>query len=100
MKRACFRVNYFLGGQPASAFIVAGTDTEASAFLGVQDGSAQVSKVAYPVEVVGLDTAHALIPPTPVTVAPFDIPRTVSRSEFDSLQAELADLKKQLAPAK
>ena len=99
MSKATFRVNYFKGGQPAQAFIVAETEGEASAFLGVTDGSAQVNRVAYPVEVVGLDDAHAPLAPMPITTAPFDMPKGVSRQEFDALAAKLAEVQAQLAAA-
>jgi hypothetical protein len=97
VSKATFRVNYFKGGQATTAYVVAETDSDASAFLGVTDGSAQVNRVAYPVEVVGLDTAHAPLPAMAVTVAPFDLPKAVSRQEFDALQTQMADLRNQLA---
>jgi len=97
VSKATFRVNYFKGGQPAQAFIVAETEGEASAFLGVTDGSAQVNRVAYPVEVLGLDDAHAPLAPMPITTAPFDMPKGVSRQEFDALAAKLAEVQAQLA---
>ncbi len=98
-KRGVFRVNYYLGGQPATAFVCAFSDNEASAFLGVQDGSASVTRVAFPVEVAGVDTSHAPIPPIAPNVAPYDSPRSVSRAEFDALAQQFADLQSQL-PAK
>jgi hypothetical protein len=96
-KLACFRVNYFRGGQPATAYVVAVSEGHAAAFMGVTDGSAQVNRVAYPVEVVGLDPAHAPLVPMPINVAPFELPKNVSRDEFNALQAQLADMQKQLA---
>lgn len=93
----CYRVNYYKGGQPATAFVVAETDTAASNFLGVQDGSASVTRIAGPVEVVGLDAAHAPLPAMPVTIAPFELPKAATRQELDSVRAELDALKAQVA---
>lgn len=95
-KRGVFRVNYYLGGQPATAFVCSYSDTSASAFLGVMDGSASVTRVAYPVEVDGVDTAHAAIPALAITVAPFDLPKTVSRAEFEALASQIVELQTQL----
>jgi len=66
-KRSTFRVNYYVNGQVKTAFVVAYTLDEAAEFLGVRDGSASGASVAYPVEVPGLDEAHAPLPQLPVT---------------------------------
>ena len=96
--RGVFRVNYLENGQPKSGFVAAYTDVEAAAHFGVADQSGvQVTKALYPVEVAGIDGAHARIPSPPASVAPFDAPKSVSRLEFEALLAQLADLKAQVA---
>lgn len=96
--RGVFRVNYQENGQPKSGFVVAFTDVEAAAFLGVANQSGvQVTKALYPVEVSGTDDPHAVIPSSPVNVAPFDISKGVSRDEFNALVSVIADLKAKLA---
>ena len=92
-----YRVNYYIGGVPAQAFVCAETDVEASAFVGVRDGSAQTNMIAKDVEVAGVDKPHdALIGIAP-SVAPFEAPKSVSRQEFAQLQEQLAALQNQLA---
>ena|ERR1700756_177229 len=95
--KSCYRVVYYKGGSQITAFVVAETDTEASTFIGVVDGSASVTRVASPVEVSGLDPAHAALPSMPVNVAPFELPRSVSRAEFEALAQQIAVLQQQLA---
>lgn len=98
MMRGVFRVNYQENGQPKSGFVAAFTDVEAAAHFGVADQSGvQVTKALYPVEVAGTDAPHAVIPSIPASVAPFDMPKSVSRQEFDALQSQIADLQQQLA---
>lgn len=92
-----YRVNHYVGTTPKTSFVVASSEAEASSFLGVRDGSAQVSTVASPVEVVGLDKPHAALATIPVNVAPFDIPHNVSRKEFEGLQQQITDLKALIA---
>ncbi len=94
MARGTYRVNYYVNGQPKSSFVCAESDVVAAAFLGVQDGSATSVPVAYPVEVVGIDPAHAAIPVIVPNVAPFEAPKGVSRQEFDALLAQVAALAK------
>jgi hypothetical protein len=90
-KRGLFRVNYFQNGQPATAFVVALTDVEAAAFMGVANGSGvQVTRDRYPVEVVGLDKEHAIIPSPPVNFAPPQPARQLSDSELAKLRVLLA----------
>lgn len=97
-KRGLFRVNYFdPAGNPKTSFVVAFTDVEAAQFLGVVDSSGvQITRDRYPVEVAGLDATHASIPPIPVEKAAFDLPKSVSRSEFEALQATLNALTEQM----
>jgi hypothetical protein len=98
-KRGVFRVNYYVSGQSTTAFVCCFSETEAAIFLGVRDGSAAVSRVAYPVEVDGLDAAHdALVPPEPFK-APYDLPKSVSRADFNALQQEVNDLRAQVSGA-
>lgn len=97
-KRGLFRVNYYESGQPRTSFVVALTDVEAAQFLGVESASGvQVTRERYPVEVSGLDEKHATVPSLPVTMAPFDLAKSVSRDEFNALQAQLTDLQNQFA---
>lgn len=91
-QRGVYRVNYYVNGQPKSSFVCAESDVAAANFLGVQDGSATSTPVAYPVEVVGIDAPHAAIPAIAPNVAPFEIPKGVTREEFNALQRQLADL--------
>ena len=97
-KRGVFRVNYQKDGQPQTGLVAAFTDGDAAAHFGVAGQSGvQVTKALYPVEVAGVDDPHAVVPSIPASVAPFELPRNVSRSEFDALHAELIALKAQLA---
>lgn len=96
--RGVFRVNYQENGQPKSGFVAAYTDVEAAAHFGVANQSGvQVTKALYPVEVAGADEQHATIPSPPASVAPFELPKSVSRQEFDALNADIAALKAQIA---
>ncbi len=96
--RGVFRVNYQENGQPKSGFVVAFTDVEAAAFLGVANQSGvQVTKALYPVEVAGSDEAHAVIPSIPPSVAPFDLAKGVSRDEFNAMASVVQDLQRQVA---
>ena len=88
----CYRVNYYKGGNPLSAFVCADSDVEASAFMGVTDGSSQVNMIAKNVFVSGIDPAHAVIAPMPVNKAPYDMPKTVSRAEYEALLAKVVAL--------
>jgi ethanolamine utilization microcompartment shell protein EutL len=85
-----FRVTYYLRGQPAQAFVCAFTGSEASAFLGVTDGSATASSVAHPVEIAGLDSAHDALPALKVTMAEPAPPAQFSHDEMKRLRALLA----------
>ena len=69
-RRSAYRVNYYVSGVPVSAFVVAFTEQEAATFLGVRDGSASVSTVCGPVEIVGTDKEHAVLQPMPITKVP------------------------------
>jgi hypothetical protein len=89
-KRSVYRVNYYLNGVPVTAFVCAFSDGEASAFMGVRDGSAQVSRIASPVEVVGLDPVHVAIAPLPVTTVPPPPPDQFTPEELVRLRALLA----------
>jgi hypothetical protein len=96
-KRGVFRVNYQKDGQPQTGLVAAFSDVDAATHFGVASQSGvQVTKAMYPVEVAGVDDAHAIIPSTPPSVAPFDLPKSVSRDEFNALQAQLADVQKEL----
>lgn len=90
-KRGLFRVNYFdVGGQPKTGFVVAFTDVEAGQFLGVASASGiQITRDRYPVEVAGLDDPHATIADIPPSKAEFDLPKSVSREDFNALKAQL-----------
>jgi hypothetical protein len=67
------------------------TDESAAAvFMGVRDGSAQVNRVNYPVEVDGLDQAHDPLPALPVFVAPPQPPRQLSDAELSKLRTLLS----------
>lgn len=97
-KRGVFRVNYQKDGQPQSSLVAAFTDGDAAAHCGVAGQSGvQVTKALYPVEVAGVDDPHAVIPSIPASVAPFDLPKGVSRDEFNVLQKQIEELKAQLA---
>lgn len=87
--RSTYRVNYYLNAQPASAFVVAFTELEAVAFLGVRDGAASVSNVAHPVEVVGTDPEHAAITPILPSTAPPLPPRQLTDAELAKLRTML-----------
>lgn len=95
MSRSVFRVTY--GSGPDTSFIVAESGPAAVAFLGIPvDMPAQVYEVAKNVEVVGIDPAHApLVSPAP-SKADFDLPKGVSQSEFQALQAQVAELAKKI----
>lgn len=95
--KSLYRVSYPVGGQAKTSFVVAETDSDASYFVGVRDGSAAVSEVAKNVEIVGIDTQHDAIVPIPPSTAPFDSPKWASRAEVDSMQAQIAELRRQLA---
>jgi hypothetical protein len=96
--RGVFRVNYQKNGQPETGFVAAFTDVEAATHFGVANQSGvQVTKTLYPVEVAGTDPAHATIPSTPPSVAPFDISKGVSRDEFNALSSVVQDLQRQAA---
>lgn len=96
MAKSCFRVNYYVGGNPKTAFVVAETGNQASDFLGVRDGSAQANVVASPVEVVGMDGTHDAIPVIEPFKAPPEPPQVVSRDEFNALQEQLNSVLAQL----
>lgn len=89
-KRSVFRVSYYRSGQPATAFICASSEQEAAVFVGVRDGSAQVSRVAGDVEVVGVDKAHPALPSAEVFKAPPESPKQLSDEELLKLRAILA----------
>jgi len=89
-QRGCFRVNYLKGGTPRTTFVVAETGNAASDFVGVRDGSAQVSQVAFPVEVVGVDAAHEVVTPPPINVAPPDVTPQLSQEELATLREIIA----------
>ncbi len=89
-KRGLFRVNYYENGQPKTGFVVAITDVEAADFLGVANGSGvQVTRDRFPVEVAGLDAAHAQVPSPPVNMAPPQQPRQFTDDEMIRLRALL-----------
>lgn len=100
MDKGVFRVNYYENNTPVSKLIVAESDVDAVAFVGAQNVSGvQAVRVMFPVEVAGLDAPHATVAPQPVNVAPFDLPKSVSRDEFNSLQNQLVALQAQLGGA-
>lgn len=88
-KRGCFRVNYFKGGQAQTAFVVAADESAAAVFMGVRDGTAQVNRVASPVEVDGLDKAHEVLVGIAPTKAPFEAPAQLSQTEVSQLRTLL-----------
>jgi hypothetical protein len=93
-----YRVTYDIQGRTQVKVVVADSDTAASAFLGIgNDVPAQVVQIAKDAEVVGKDAPHSPVAPAPVTVAPFDLPKTPSIAAFNALQAQVADLQKQMA---
>jgi len=96
-QRGVFRVNTYDGGKPVSYLVCALTDTEAVTFVGAQDvGGTSAVRVQYLVEVAGLDKAHEHIAPAPVDKAPFEIPKTPTWDAFNALQAQVAELSKQV----
>ena len=97
-KSGLWRVNYYSSnGAPATALVVAVEGSEAVAFLGIKDSSGvQAVRDRYPVEVVGVDKAHDAIPPIPVNVAPYQLPKGVSRDDLNAMQAQIDQMKKQL----
>ncbi len=110
--RNTYRVSYFKNGSEVTSFVCAESGEEAITFLGIVDTSgASVNTVARNVEVAGVDASHPSIPPMPVNVAPFDVPKVVSRQEVNTmvagfqeqingLQKQIADLAGTRAPAK
>lgn len=89
-KRGLFRVNYYESAQPKTALVVAVTDVEAAAFLGVESVSGvQVTRDRYPVEVAGLDTTHAKVQSSPINVAPPQPERQFTDAEMVRLRALL-----------
>jgi hypothetical protein len=95
--RNVYRVNYFNSdGETATAFVCAESDNQASDFLGVRDGSAQVSRIAGPVEISGVDDAHPEIPAKPVFKAPPPPPQ-MNQETFDKLNNELSQLRQVIA---
>ena len=91
-KRSLFRINYYLGGQVKTAFVVAYTAPEATDFLGVRDGSAQAYVTAGNVEVVGLDKAHEAIAALPVTHAESSPAPQLSADELAKLRKFISAL--------
>ena len=91
MSKSLFRVDYTMQGRPVSSFVVAQAGGDAAAFLGIpNEVPAQVTTVATNVEVVGVDKAHDAVAPTPVNVAPFDLPKQgVSMAQFSALQKQV-----------
>lgn len=97
-KRGVFRVNYQKDGQPQTGLVAAFTDGDAASHFGVaQQSGVQVTKALYPVEVAGVDMPHDVIPSIAPSTAAFDLPKSVSRDEFNALQKQLDDVKAQLA---
>lgn len=90
LTRGTYRVNYFVGGLPTTAFVVATDESAAAVFMGVRDGSAQVNRVAFPVEVDGLDSAHEALPSMPINTAPPQAPKQLSDAELAKLRTLLA----------
>jgi hypothetical protein len=88
--RSAYRVNYYVGGVPVSAFVCAYTEVEAADFLGVRDGSASVSTVCSPVEIAGVDKVHAALPVPEPFKAPPAPPRQFTDAELSELRAILA----------
>ncbi len=100
-RRSAYRVNYYVTGVPVSAFVVAYTEQEAAAFLGVRDGSVSVSTVCSPVEIVGIDKVHPALEPMPVNKVPLRIfePATPTPPQFtDAEVARLRELAQPVAP--
>ena len=98
MSKSLFRVDYTMQGRPVSSFVVAQAGGDAAAFLGIpNEVPAQVTTVATNVEVVGVDKAHDAVAPTPVNVAPFDLPKSVSMAQFSALQKQVDGLLSALA---
>jgi hypothetical protein len=89
-RRSAYRVNYYVGGVPASAFVVAYTESEAAYFLGVRDGSAQASMVCGPVEIFGTDKEHAALPVPEPFKAPPRPPEQLTPAELTEFRAFLA----------
>lgn len=85
--RSVYRVNYYLGGSPVSAFVCAYTETEAAYFLGVRDGSASASTVCSPIEIVGIDKEHAALPIPEPSKAPPAAPKQFTDAETAKLRA-------------
>lgn len=88
--KAVYRVNYYVGGVSKTGYVAADSEGEASAFVGVRDGSASVSAVASPVEVVGLDKAHDALVSPPINFAPPQEPKQLTPQELSKLREILA----------
>lgn len=96
-KRGVFRVNTYDTGKPVSYLVCALTDVEAVAFCGAQDvGGTSAVRVLYPVEVPGIDATHEHLVPPPIDKAPFELPKSVSREDFNALKAQMDDLTAQM----
>lgn len=91
-RRSVFRVNYYVRGQVRTAFVCAYTGGEAAAFMGVEDGSATASSVAYPVEIAGLDPQHDALPILPVTKAEPGASAFLSEDELAKLRKLISAL--------
>ena len=78
--------------------MVAESAPDASAFVGVRDGSATASTLAQNVEVVGLDSPHAALTPIPAVVAPAE-QRQFSDAEIAQLREILKAQSEAPAPS-
>lgn len=83
-----YRINY----ANTSSLVAANSNTEAIDFVGAANVPVSVSEVARGVEVVGVDSPHAPVAPIPPVVAPYDLPKTVSRADFDAANKQISDL--------
>jgi hypothetical protein len=85
-----YKVLYFNdNASPCVGYVAAENEAEASTFLGVRDGTAIVSCVAFNVEVVGVDDAHAEIPPLAVTRV--GLPSPIGEGGVATLDSRVAD---------
>jgi hypothetical protein len=88
--RSLWRVNYYVNNTIVSAYVVSFTAADAINFLGVRDNSATATAIANPVEVLGVDKAHAAIPVLPVTMTYPPPPPQLTTDELAQLRKMLA----------
>lgn len=86
-KRSLFQIKYSMADQPRTSYVCAFTEGDAVAFLGVPDGSGMtITRMAYPVELVGVDEAHLPFAPAKALVGPPPPPEPLTDQELRELR--------------